>query len=208
MDNPDRPYSGRTTEERRAERRGRMMDAALELFGTDGYRVTSIEKLCAAAAVSTRNFYEEFTGREALLIAIYEHIMGQGYAAARDAADGLASDLVIERMDTGIAAFIDTTFADPRMARIAFVEVLGVGPAVEERRLAWREQAYAQFAELTARMVAGGQAVDRDYSLTAMAYSGAFNELVYEWARAGTQVPVAAVVSELSRMVRAAIVTA
>lgn len=184
-----------------------MMDAALELFGTDGYRVTSIEKLCAAAAVSTRNFYEEFTGRETLLIAIYERIMNIGYDAAIEAANNLSSDTVIERMDTGMAAFIEATFADPRMARIAYVEILGVGPAVEERRLQWRQRAYAEFAELTSWMVEGRQAVDRDYTLTAMAYSGAFNELVYEWARNGTSVPVAEVVTELSRMVRAAIVT-
>lgn len=184
-----------------------MMDAALELFGTDGYRVTSIEKLCAAAAVSTRNFYEEFTGREALLIAIYDRIMDEAYGASLKAVESLASDMVIERMDAGLAAFIDTAFADPRMARVAFVEILGVGPAVEERRLEWRKRAYADFTELTSRMVAGGQAVDRDYSLTAMAYSGAFNELVYEWAREGGSVPVAAVVSELSRLVRAAMAT-
>jgi hypothetical protein len=99
------------------------------------------------------------------------------------------------------------TFADPRVARIAFVEVLGVGPSVEESRLAWRGRAYRDFLELASRMVASGQAVDRDYSLTSMAYSGAFNELVYEWAREGTKVPVADIVSELSRLVRAAIVT-
>ena len=40
-----RDYGGRTATQRRAERRQRLMTAALELFGTEGYPATSIERL-------------------------------------------------------------------------------------------------------------------------------------------------------------------
>ena len=71
---PQRSYAGRTAAERRAERRERLLEAGLQLFGTDGYAATSIEKLCAAAGVSTRSFYEEFDGREALLMALHDRV--------------------------------------------------------------------------------------------------------------------------------------
>lgn len=183
------------------------MDAGLKLFGTDGYRATSIEKLCAAAGVSTRNFYEEFTGRESLLIAVYDQIMEAALQAGLKAAEEAGEARINHRIDDGVRGFITEIFADPRTARIAFVEVLGVGPDVEARRMAWREQGYANFRARAADMVARGEAVDRDYTLTAVAHVGAFNELVYGWALRGTPIPVDDVVAELSLLARAAMTT-
>src|SRR5919198_3030469 len=80
----ERRYRGRLPGERRAERRRRLLDAGLELFGTVGYRGTSIERLCAQAGVTTRHFYQEFPGREALLAApcgeIIAEVTGAGGA--------------------------------------------------------------------------------------------------------------------------------
>ena len=42
---------------RRLSPRARLLDAALELFGTAGYEATSIGALCREAKVSTRDFY-------------------------------------------------------------------------------------------------------------------------------------------------------
>lgn len=183
------------------------MDAGLKLFGTDGYRATSIEKLCAAAGVSTRNFYEEFTGRESLLIAVYDQAMESALAAAMKSVEAAGDTRASFRIDDSVRAFIADIFADPRTARIAFVEVLGVGPDVEARRMAWREQGYANFRARAADMVARGEAVDRDYTLTAVAHVGAFNELVYGWALRGTPIPIDAVVAELALLAKAAMTT-
>ena len=46
-----RPYGGRSPEERRADRRRRLLDAALDRFGTTGYASTSITELCSSAGV-------------------------------------------------------------------------------------------------------------------------------------------------------------
>jgi AcrR family transcriptional regulator len=58
-----RVYAGRSAQQRREERRNRLLSAGQDLFGGQGYRTTSIEALCTAAGVSTRAFYEEFSGR-------------------------------------------------------------------------------------------------------------------------------------------------
>lgn len=41
-------------------------------------------------------------------------------------------------------------------------------------------------------------AVDRDFGLTAIAYAGAFNGIVYEWALRGADLPIDAVLAELT----------
>lgn len=62
-----RPYGGRTPDERRAVRRHRITDAALDLYGTVGDRATSVAQLCRAARVAPAKFYEEFSSTDDLV---------------------------------------------------------------------------------------------------------------------------------------------
>lgn len=200
-----RDYGGRTATQRRAERRQRLMTAALELFGTEGYPATSIERLCARANVSTRNFYEEFSSREALLIALHDQITQQAFAALIEAVGEVIDEPTSVRLDRAITAYIRITSGDPRWTRIAYVEVVGVSAAVERHRLAWRAK-MAQLIEAEAALaVSRGEAVDRDYSLTATAFIGAVNELVYSWSIHGRQVPLETITGELTRLALAAL---
>src|SRR5688500_9652842 len=70
-----RPYRGMSPDERQADRRRRLLDAGLGQFGTSGYARTTIEGLCAGAGVTPRHFYDEFGGREALLVAVFDEIV-------------------------------------------------------------------------------------------------------------------------------------
>ena len=200
-----RDYGGRTASQRRAERRQRLMTAALELFGTEGYPATSIERLCARANVSTRNFYEEFASREALLIALHDQITQKAFDAVMAAVGDVVDEPTSVRLDRAIDAYIGTTSSDPRWTRIAYVEVVGVSAAVERHRLAWR----AKLAELieaeAALAVRRGEAAERDYGLTATAFIGAVNELVYHWSIHGRQEPLAVIRGELTRLALAAL---
>jgi AcrR family transcriptional regulator len=200
-----RDYGGRTATQRRAERRQRLMTAALELFGTEGYPATSIERLCARANVSTRNFYEEFASREALLIALHDHITQRAFDAVMSAVSEVVDEPTAVRLDRAVEAYIGTTSSDPRWTRIAYVEVVGVSAAVERHRLAWRAK-LAQLIEAEAALAASrGEAAQRDYSLTATAFIGAVNELVYTWSINGLQVPLAAIRAELTHLALAAL---
>ncbi len=135
---PRRSYGGRSAEERRAERRERLLAAGLELFGTRGYAATSIERLCATASVSTRNFYEEFSGREELLTALHTAINERAAQALADAYAGAAEADLPTRVERAVRAFVTVTASDPRWARIAFVEVIGVSADLERHRFGWR----------------------------------------------------------------------
>lgn len=63
-----------------AEKRSRtlvvLISAALELFGREEGRLTRIEDVCAKAKVSRGTFYNYFTGMEALIKAVSNHITG------------------------------------------------------------------------------------------------------------------------------------
>ncbi|MQA85024.1 MAG: TetR family transcriptional regulator [Streptosporangiales bacterium] len=197
---PERSYRGRSAAERRAERRERLMAAGLDLFGTEGYTAISIERLCTTAGVSTRNFYEEFPNREALLIALHDRITHRAAGAVTEAlADAEDADLA-RRIELSARAYLATTASDPRWARIAHVEVVGVSTAVEQHRLEWRRR-WTEFLEAEAtRAVQPGEACERDYHLTAVAFIGAVNELVYHWSIHGRRPSLDDLTAELVRL--------
>ncbi|MFL6144858.1 MAG: TetR/AcrR family transcriptional regulator [Labedaea sp.] len=174
-----RAYGGRSAADRRAERPERLMNAGLQLFGTEGYAATSIERLCADAGVSTRNFYEEFTGREDLLMRLYDRIIERSVGAVRAAFEQAGDAPAAVRLERAVRAFVTTTASDPRWARLSYVEVVGVSDAVEAHRIAWREKWAALLIAEAERAVSRGEARPSDFRLGAVGLIGAVNELAH-----------------------------
>jgi AcrR family transcriptional regulator len=200
-----RIYAGRSAQQRREERRSRLLSAGQDLFGGQGYRNTSIEALCTAAGVSTRAFYEEFSGREDLLLALYDQVAGRILVETAEAAAAVLDVPVRQRIEAIITAFLQAISAEPKAARIAFAEVLGVSSAVEQHRLQWRTR-FVEFSLVeVGRAIERGEAPQRDFGLSAIAFIGAVNELVMEWVVRGRQLPIEAVTAEAARLAYAAL---
>lgn len=176
-----RRYAGRSAAERRDERRGRLLAAGLETFGTVGYAASSIEQLCTDAKVATRSFYEEFPSKEALLIALHDDVNARAFGAVIDTLDPLDPTDIENRLRSGIRAYLEVMTGDPRWARIAFVEMVGATPATHVARRA----ALARFADLIAgeadQLAEAGLLEKRDYSTTAIGLVGAVTALVETW---------------------------
>ena len=201
-----RVYAAKTADERRSERRSRLMDAALEAFGTDGYRATSIEQLCARAGISTRNFYEEFSSREELVIALHDDLNSRALDAVLEALGDIDPRDLEARALTGVRAYFTVMTSDRRWARIALVESVGVSPEAEAHRRA----AIGRFAVLleveASRLADEGLAPKRDYALTAAALVGAINGLINTWtAEMDWDARVDDVIEEAARLIVQAI---
>lgn len=63
---------GRTQEERRAETRALLIDAAADLFAHKGFHATSAEAVAAAAGRTTGALYDHFGGKDGLLVALLQ----------------------------------------------------------------------------------------------------------------------------------------
>ena len=176
-----RRYGDKTATERRTARRARLFDAAVDAFGSQGYRATSIEQLCTAAGISTRNFYEEFPGREELLIALHDDLNARALGAVVEALAPIDPDDLDARARAGVTAYFRVMTSDRRWARIALVESVGVSPDAEAARRA----AIDRFADVirfeTTRLGDAGVLPRRDYRLTAIALVGAINGLINTW---------------------------
>src|SRR5271167_2768677 len=174
-----RRYRGITPSERRAQRRERLMQAGLELFGTEGYASTSIRAVSAAASLNSRYFYESFSSREDLLYSIYERIVQEIVAGASEATS--KADTIEGQARAGLRAGWTILTEDRRKARVLAVEVVGVSDRLEQRRRRTRHA----LADLTARnalSIAGsGRQYRLDPVLTARSLMGGVVEVLVDW---------------------------
>ncbi len=202
----ERLYREKTADERRSDRRAKLLDAAVEAFGNDGYGATSIEQLCARAGISTRNFYEEFASREELLVALHDDLNSRALEAVVAAIGVIDPNDLEARADAGVRAYFTVMTSDRRWARIALVESVGVSAEAEAHRRAAIDR-FADLLELeSARLAAEGLVPKRDFRLTATALVGAINGLINTWtADDEWQAHVDDVIAEAARLIVRAI---
>jgi AcrR family transcriptional regulator len=200
-----RMYRGVDTEQRRAERRERLLEAALDEFTTRGYHKTKIADLCAKAGVSTRNFYEKFASKEALLLELHAHINTVAMKHMRPVLDSVAEADALTRITTLVDAFVAAVTSDPRFPRLNYVEAPGISQAMEQQNRDWFRR-YVDFITAECdRAAASGLAPVRDYRLTAIALVGAVTGLVREWQSHEPPLPAEVVATEIREIFLAAI---
>ncbi|MFF4272558.1 TetR/AcrR family transcriptional regulator [Streptomyces sp. NPDC001536] len=201
---PTGRYGGKTAEERQALRRGRFLDAALQLFGdTPGYRNTTVAALSEAAGLSTRQFYEEFRTLEDVLAALHLQVNGWAEEAVLAAVADAESLPLAERVAAIFRAYAANVTGDPRRIRITFVEIIGVSPRLEEQRLARRAGWIDLLCTEANAAVTRGEAMPRDYRIPAAAFIGAVNGLLHDWSAGWVDATLDEVVEELVRQLLA-----
>jgi AcrR family transcriptional regulator len=200
-----RTYRGVDTEQRRAQRRERLLEAALDEFTSRGYHKTKIADLCTRAGVSTRNFYEKFASKEALLLELHAHINTEAMKRMLPVLDSLTDAEPLTRITTLLDAFVAAVTADPRYPRLNYVEAPGISRAMERQHHDWFTR-YTDFIEAECdRAADAGLAPKRDYHLTAIALVGAVTGILREWQAHQPPLPVEAVASEIRAVFLAAI---
>jgi AcrR family transcriptional regulator len=151
MVNPTgRPFRGVPSDERQAQRRRQLVEAGLDAFGTRGFHLTGVRDVCAAARLTERYFYESFSNREALFLAVYEAAVERMRAVVTRALE-VAGDRPAEVARAGLTAMLTTYREDPRLARILLVEVLAIGREAGDAQHA----VSASFAEMIAGVTQG-----------------------------------------------------
>ena len=178
-----RRYSGQSADERSSARHERLLGAARTLIGTRGFPGTSVERICATAKVSTRNFYEFYDNKEAIFLDLYERILTHSRDRAIASLTETAGRHMRERVPAALLAYLGPMIEDPLAARIAFVEIMGASQRLEERRLEFREALVQLVESEGSAAVDRGEIAPRDFRFAALALTGAANAIIYDWAR-------------------------
>ena len=85
-------WAGIAPADRRAERRTLLLDAAFDLLGTEGWPGTTVRAVCQRARLNPRYFYESFDDLDALVVAVYDRLVGEMTATIMAAGGGAGDD--------------------------------------------------------------------------------------------------------------------
>jgi AcrR family transcriptional regulator len=172
-----RDYRGMSAAERLADRRERLITAAYTLFAQPGFHATTIERLCAAARISNRAFYECFSSRQDLMHAVYQRCVDETITSVNVAIDKAPATLD-DRIIAAIAEYVRFVTKDVRRARLMHLEVRRAGSVLTTAR----QHTVKAFTEIIE-----GAAQDADQRLPlnvhmlSLGLIGAIAELLTEW---------------------------
>lgn len=123
--------------------RARVLAASIEIFGTRGYRATSMNEIAAGVGLSKPTLYHYFRNKEELLVRIYSEVLDESLrmalatvAAAKTPLDGLR-DLLVSR--------VVYTCENRELLKICFEEEDELRPDLAEELLV-RRRAFEEIA--------------------------------------------------------------
>lgn len=123
---PDAPtgrlWQGLTPDAREADRRHRLVEAGLELMGTQGVAALTMRAACREASVGPRYFYDLFATREELLEAVYDETVDRVREPILAAVIAEAGRGTAAAITTAFETAVDVVEQDPRLGRILFRE--------------------------------------------------------------------------------------
>jgi AcrR family transcriptional regulator len=127
-------------------KRRRIMDAIAELSAEKGYEATKIADIVRTAGVARKTLYDNFDGKEEVLLAALDFSFAEIGSRVGDACDSAEGDWQAG-IDAALAALLEFVAENPAAARMCMVEAISATPAASARY----EDAVHQFVDLLRR---------------------------------------------------------
>jgi|SRR5580704_15876948 AcrR family transcriptional regulator len=158
------PFRGVSAADRRTDRRSRLIGSAFQIAGTEGAAALGVGRVCQAAGLTKRYFYESFGSIAELQSAVVDHaiaVMSERVDPFRPSGPGSSPKAWLD-------AFVGALVDDERLARVLLTEthggalspfrhqiidvaVAGMAPSASDPHLDLRARlvAYAQIGTLS-----------------------------------------------------------
>jgi len=192
MTTPSRTWAGTTLDDRKATRRAQLLETGLDLLGTEGTVAVSVRAVCRHAKLTERYFYESFTDREDLVLAVYEHV---GALAHRALADAVRETSEPEALaEAAVTSFVELMVDDPRKGRVLLLAPM-TDPALSRRGV----ELLPAFAELVRGQLSSGDDLERQ--MVAIGLVGALGNVFIAYLNGSLTVSRDRLVSHCVRLV-------
>ena len=187
-----RRYGGASADERRDERRDRLIAAGMQVFGEVGYQQATKRLICAQARLADRYFHEHFDSVHACYQAVHDVACCEAAAIVQEAILNQPSDLML-RAKAGLRAFFEHIRDDTRRANILIKDFSRAGLTAEHRV----SQQYGHIVDLLRlrfRQRCGDQADRIDIDLVITGSIGMVGHVAMLWMERDFQTPIDQVV--------------
>jgi AcrR family transcriptional regulator len=115
------PFKGISADDRRIDRRNRVVEAAYEIAGSEGAGVLGVGRVCLAAGLTKRYFYESFASLTELQSAVVDHAI----AVMSERVDPFRPTGPSGPPQRWLAAFVGALVDDQCLARVLLAETHG-----------------------------------------------------------------------------------
>ena len=193
-----RPYGGVQARDRVADRRHRLLEAGLELLGgADQPAELTVRAICGAAAITARYFYESFTDKDALVVAVFDGVIADIAATTQAAVAAAPRD---EQNRAGIANLVRVIADDARVGRLLFNAQLS-HPVLARKRA----ELGGVFALLSGDHVTSAYRLPQREWVKAVAHFvvGGVGQTISAWVSGDVDLTETQLVDQLTRMVDA-----
>jgi AcrR family transcriptional regulator len=192
MTTPSRTWAGTTLDDRKAARRAQLLEAGLDLLGTEGTAAVSVRAVCRHAKLTERYFYESFTDREELVLAVYEYVGALAHRALAEAVQEAPDPSALA--EAAVISFVELMVDDPRKGRILLLAPMA-DPALSQRGV----ELLPAFAELVRGQLSSGDDLERQ--LVAIGLVGALGNVFIAYLNGSLKVSRGRLVSHCVRLV-------
>jgi AcrR family transcriptional regulator len=112
--------------------RARLLDATVAVVSELGYKQMTVRRVSGRAGVSNKTFYDLFENREDCFLAAFDQAVHELTVIVTPAWEGESEWAA--RIRAGLGALIGFLDREPALSSLVFIEALGAGPRVLERR--------------------------------------------------------------------------
>lgn len=123
---PPRRYGGVSGAERQAQRHERLVEAAFDVFGREGYRQTTMRLICAQARLNDRYFYQHFATLDEVFLAVHKKVSAEVSNRILSRVLTQPDDPILQTR-AGLTAFFEYIKEDRRRAQILLIDAVITG---------------------------------------------------------------------------------
>lgn len=167
--------------------RGRILDAALDVFSSKGYHDSNVDEIVEHSSTSKGSVYFHFPNKQKLFLALVDKFANLLERRIIEAIE--KEDKGIQRVNAALVACLSTFGKYHKLAKILLVQAVGLGTVFEEKRLEVNHRFTALIKTYLDQAVEVGDIPPIDTEVVAYAWMGAIYETVIQWVYQGEPNP-------------------
>ena len=167
--------------------RGRILDAALNVFSRKGYYDTRMDEIVDESETSKGSIYFHFPNKERLFLALVDQFADLLERRVREAIEPLPKGM--KRMRMALQVCLETFGKYRRPAKILLVQAVGLGQPFEDKRNSINDR-FARLIQIYMQeAIEVGDIAPMDTDVVSVAWMGAIYGLIIRWVYTGEPTP-------------------
>lgn len=167
--------------------RGRILDAALNIFSQKGYHDTRLDEIVGVSGTSKGSIYFHFPSKERLFLALVDQFADLLERRVTDAIANEASGM--GRVRIALETVVQTFGKYRRPAKLLLVQAVGLGAPFEQKRLEVNDRFAQLIATYLQEAIDVGDIEPVDVPVVSTAWMGAIYHVIIQWVYTGEPEP-------------------